>query len=50
LSGEVRSSAIDGTITINKVEPAQARFNARNRTHTEELLKGASRAIIVELK
>jgi hypothetical protein len=50
LCGEVRSSAIDGTITINKVEPAQVRFNARNRTHTEELLKGASRAIIVELK
>jgi hypothetical protein len=50
LSGEVRSSAIDGTITINKVETGQARFNARNRTHTEELLKGASRAIIVELK
>jgi len=50
MSGEVRSSAIDGTITINKVEPGQARFNARNRTHTEELLKGASRAIIVELK
>src|SRR3954464_2464228 len=47
LSGEVRSSAIDGTITINKVEPGQARFDARNRTHTEELLKGASRAIIV---
>ena len=49
-SGEVRSSAIDGSIAINKVEPGQARFNARNRTHTEELLKGASRAIIVELK
>jgi hypothetical protein len=49
-SGEVRSSAIDGSITINKVEPGQVRFNARNRTHTEELLKGASRAIIVELK
>lgn len=49
-SGEVRSSAIDGSVTINKVEPGQARFNARNRTHTEELLKGASRAIIVELK
>jgi len=49
-SGEVRSSAIDGSITINKVEPGQARFNARNRTHTEELLKGASRAIVVELK
>jgi hypothetical protein len=50
LSGEVRSSSIDGTVTINKVEPGQARFNARNRTHTEELIKGASRAIIVELK
>ena len=50
MSGEVRSSAIDGSVTINKVEPGQARFNARNRTHTEELVKGASRAIIVELK
>jgi hypothetical protein len=50
MSGEVKSSAIDGTITMNKVEPGQARFNARNRTHTEELMKGASRAIIVELK
>jgi hypothetical protein len=27
-----------------------AKFNARNRTHTEELIKGMGRAIIVELK
>jgi hypothetical protein len=49
-TGEVRSTALDASIVINKVEPGLAKFNARNRTHTEELIKGASRAIIVELK
>jgi len=48
-TGEVRSKAIDGTSTVNKLEPGLTRFNARNRTHSEELIKGASRAIIVEL-
>jgi hypothetical protein len=49
-TGEVRSTALDGQITMNSVSPGLARFNARNRTHTEELVKGASRAIVVELK
>jgi len=49
-TGEVRSTALDGTIVINSVTPGMARFNPRNRTHTEELIKGASRAIVVELK
>jgi len=48
-TGEVKSTAIDAKVTINNVEPGMVRFNARNRTHTEELIKGASRAIIVEL-
>jgi hypothetical protein len=48
-TGEVRSRAIDGTSTVNVLEPGLTRFNARNRTHSEELIKGASRAIIVEL-
>jgi len=49
-TGEVRSTAIDARITINKLERGVTRFNARNRTHTEELIEGASRAIIIELK
>ena len=48
-TGEVRSRALDGTSTVNVLEPGLTRFNARNRTHSEELIKGASRAIIVEL-
>jgi len=49
-TGEVRSTALDATVVVNKVEPGLVRFNLRNRTHTEELIKGASRAIIIELK
>ena len=49
-TGEVQSKDISGAITVNKLEPGVTRFNARNRTHSEELIKGASRAIIVELK
>ena len=48
--GEVRSTALDAKVTVNKVERGVTRFNARNRTHTEELIEGASRAIIIELK
>jgi hypothetical protein len=49
-TGEIRSTVINGTFVVNSVTPGLARFNARNRTHTEELIKGAGRAIIVELK
>ena len=49
-TGEIRSTALDGTVTVNSVTPGLARFNPRNRTHTEELIKGTGRAIIVELK
>jgi hypothetical protein len=48
-TGEVKSEAIDGSVVVNKLERGLTRFNARNRTHSEELIKGASRAIIVEL-
>jgi len=48
-TGEVKSKAIDGTVVVNKLERGLTRFNARNRTHSEELVKGASRAIIIEL-
>jgi len=49
-TGEVRSTALDAKVTVNKLERGVTRFNARNRTHTEELISGASRAIIIELK
>ena len=49
-TGEIRSTALDGTVNVNSVTPGLARFNPRNRTHTEELIKGSGRAIIVELK
>ncbi|HET9131285.1 MAG TPA: hypothetical protein VFO86_10075 [Terriglobia bacterium] len=48
-TGEVQSKDISGAITVNKLERGVTRYNARNRTHSEELVKGASRAIIVEL-
>src|SRR6185295_3141864 len=49
-TGEIRSTALDGTVVVNMISPGLAKFNLRNRTHTEELIKGAGRAIIVELK
>lgn len=49
-TGDIRSTALDGTVTVNSVTPGFTRFNPRNRTHTEELIKGSGRAIIVELK
>jgi hypothetical protein len=48
-TGEVQSRDLSGAITVNKLERGVTRYNARNRTHSEELIKGASRAIIVEL-
>jgi hypothetical protein len=49
-NGEVRSTTADGKSTVNTNTFGLARFNPRARTHTEELIKGAARAIIVELK
>ena len=37
-------------VRVNSITPGLAKFNPRNRTHTEELIKGSGRAIIVELK
>src|SRR5712671_4331986 len=49
-TGEVRSTSLDGTVVNNSVTPGTAKFNPRNRTHSEELIKGSSRVIVVELK
>ena len=48
--GELKSTTVEGKADVNKISFGLTRFNAPNRTHTEELVKGAARAIIVELK
>jgi len=49
-NGELKSTAPDGKSGVNVISPGLTRFNARNRTHYEELVKGSARAIIFELK
>jgi hypothetical protein len=49
-NGDLKSTTPDGASVINSYIVGQAKFNARNRTHSEELVKGSQRAIIVELK
>lgn len=49
-NGQLKSTTLDGKSDVNTLSPGLTRFNAPNRTHTEELVKGSSRAIIVELK
>jgi hypothetical protein len=48
--GALRSTTHDGTATTNQVSTGLTRFNARNRAHSETLVQGESRAVIVELK
>lgn len=48
--GQLKSTTVDGKADVNAITFGMTRFNAPNRTHTEELIKGAARAIIVELK
>ena len=48
--GDLKSTTPDGQSTINQYISGTVRFNARNRTHTETLVKGKQRAIITELK
>lgn len=48
--GDLQSTTPDGQSVVNSYTAGTVRFNARNRTHTETLVKGKQRAIIVELK
>jgi len=48
--GDLKSTTLDGQATLNQYTAGTVRFNARNRTHTETLVKGKQRAIITELK
>jgi hypothetical protein len=49
-NGSLKSTTPDGQSVVNELSPRLIRFNARDRVHTEELVKGKARAIITELK
>ena len=49
-NGELKSTTPDGKSDVNPISFGLTRFNAPNRSHTEELVKGSARAIIVEFK
>ena len=48
--GDLSSTTLDGKVTTNSYTPGTVRFNPRDRTHTETLVRGKQRAIITELK
>jgi hypothetical protein len=49
-TGGLKSTTAEGQSVVNDLQPGLIRFNARDRVHTEELVRGKSRAIITELK
>jgi len=48
--GDLQSTTPSGEKTVNPYKPGMVRFNLRDRTHTETLIRGKQRAIITELK
>ena len=48
--GDLKSTTSKGEVTLNQYKAGTIRYNARDRVHTEELVRGTQRAIIVELK
>lgn len=49
-NGELKSTTPDGQSSITFFTEGTIRFNARNRTHSEALVRGQQHAIITELK
>jgi quercetin dioxygenase-like cupin family protein len=49
-NGDLSSTTLDGKTVVNSYVFGQAKFNARDRTHTELLVKGSQRVIAIELK
>ena len=49
-TGALQSTTPDGKITASDNKFGDIRFNRRDRTHSELLLRGQARAVIVELK
>jgi len=48
--GPLKSTTPDGKSVVNEYTFGAVRFNARDRIHTETLLKGNQHAVMVELK
>jgi hypothetical protein len=48
--GDLKSTEPDGKSVVNAYTAGTVRFNGRNRTHQETLIRGKQRAIITELK
>jgi hypothetical protein len=48
--GDLKSTTLDGLTGVNSYTFGTVRFNLRNRTHTETLVRGKQRAIFTELK
>lgn len=48
--GDLQSTTLDGKAVVNSYTSGTVRFNLRNRTHTEMLVRGKQRAIFTELK
>jgi hypothetical protein len=46
----LKSTTPDGKITINEYKSGQTKFNLRDRTHTELLIRGTGSAVMTELK
>jgi hypothetical protein len=49
-NGDLSSTTPDGKTVVNSYTFGQAKFNPRDRTHSELLVKGSQRVIAVELK
>jgi len=48
--GAMASTDAGGQRVVNEHQFGLTRFNARDRVHTETLVRGAGRAVMVELK
>jgi hypothetical protein len=48
--GSLKSTTPSGDVTVNNYTFGTVKYNPRDRTHTETLVKGSERAIIVEFK
>ena len=46
----LKSTTPDGKVTINEYKEGDTRFNLRDRTHTETLIRGTGSAVMTELK
>jgi hypothetical protein len=48
--GSLKSTTPDHKDTVNEISFGLTKFNPRDRTHTEEVVKGNARAVMMELK